>query len=231
MVVYHGEGGGLGGCDGDGVGDVCDNCVSAANSNQADGDCDGVGNACDVCPGGNDQIDNNNDGFPDCDVFPGMTALIPAWKCGNNNTKVLLCHIPPGNNPNKQTLCISPSAVQAHLNHGCYVGPCDNASCTPPQNFSMPGWDHGQATAANWDFEVFPNPANTEVSILYLAISGQSSLEIFDAVGRKVWTERLSDGQEVSTIQLDESRFGNGMYTVLVNSGGLVQTKRLMIMK
>ena len=32
--------------DGDGVGDVCDNCVSTVNSNQTDTDQDGIGDLC-----------------------------------------------------------------------------------------------------------------------------------------------------------------------------------------
>ena len=35
--------------DGDGVGNVCDNCPTA-NAAQSDADGDGVGDACDVCP-------------------------------------------------------------------------------------------------------------------------------------------------------------------------------------
>ena len=52
----------------------------------------------------------------DCGGFP----------CGNNDNKVLLCHVPPGNTGNEQTLCISPNAVPAHLaNHeGDHCGPC-----------------------------------------------------------------------------------------------------------
>jgi photosystem II stability/assembly factor-like uncharacterized protein len=41
-----------------------------------DDDCDGVGNKCDLCPGGDDQVDANGDGLPDCKYFPGMEYLI-----------------------------------------------------------------------------------------------------------------------------------------------------------
>lgn len=36
--------------DGDGIGDLCDNCPNAANPDQQDSDGDGVGDACDQCP-------------------------------------------------------------------------------------------------------------------------------------------------------------------------------------
>ncbi len=52
----------------------------------------------------------------DCSAFP----------CGNNNNKVLLCHVPPGNPANAHTLCISAKAVAAHLEShpGDHCGPC-----------------------------------------------------------------------------------------------------------
>ncbi len=44
----------------------------------------------------------------------------------NNLTKdkVLLCHIPPGNKLNPQTIVVGKSALPAHLKHGDYLGQC-----------------------------------------------------------------------------------------------------------
>ena len=39
--------------------------------------------------------------------------------------KVLICHIPPGNPGNPQTISVSVNAVPAHLAHGDSVGPCE----------------------------------------------------------------------------------------------------------
>lgn len=41
-----------------------------------------------------------------------------------NDNKVTICHIPPGNPGNPQTITISVNALQYHLNHGCSVGTC-----------------------------------------------------------------------------------------------------------
>lgn len=38
--------------------------------------------------------------------------------------KVLICHIPPGNPGNPQTISVSVNAVPAHLGHGDHLGPC-----------------------------------------------------------------------------------------------------------
>ena len=42
--------------DMDGVGNLCDNCIGNANSDQSDGDGDGAGDVCDPCPG--DALDD-----------------------------------------------------------------------------------------------------------------------------------------------------------------------------
>lgn len=47
----------------------------------------------------------------------------------NNNGKVTICHLPPGNPGNSQTLSVAPSAIKAHLAHGDWIGSCD--SCNP----------------------------------------------------------------------------------------------------
>jgi hypothetical protein len=57
--------------DGDGANDCEDNCVDAANADQADGDGDGLGDACDNCPAtaNADQADGDANGVGDvCDA-------------------------------------------------------------------------------------------------------------------------------------------------------------------
>ena len=53
--------------DGDGVGDLCDNCAGVSNAEQADMDADGIGVACDEC------VDLDRDGFGEAG-FPAATC-------------------------------------------------------------------------------------------------------------------------------------------------------------
>ncbi|RAJ16202.1 hypothetical protein [Olleya aquimaris] len=39
-------------------------------------------------------------------------------KGNNNNNKITICHIPPGNPANMHQITISVNALQAHLDHG-----------------------------------------------------------------------------------------------------------------
>ena len=59
--------------DTDGVGDVCDNCPSHYNQDQANSDTDPYGNVCDNCPlvANPGQGDADGDGLGDaCDPLP-----------------------------------------------------------------------------------------------------------------------------------------------------------------
>ena len=53
----------------------------------------------------------------------------------HNEKKITICHIPPGNPQNKQTLRVGKPAAKAHLAHGDTVGKCEGdstADTTPP---------------------------------------------------------------------------------------------------
>ena len=127
--------------DNDGIADENDNCPDTANADQADADgdligdiCDdtpngdddndGVDNAVDVCQGSDDAIDTDQDGTPDgCDSTPNGDENEGG---NNNNGKITICHYPPGNSGNVQTIEISVSAWPAHEAHGDSLGACNN---------------------------------------------------------------------------------------------------------
>ena len=61
--------------------------------------------------------------------FPilGLTVFLtgPANGSPGRDHKVTICHFPPGNPANMQTITIDWSAVPAHVaNHGDYIGVC-----------------------------------------------------------------------------------------------------------
>jgi len=54
--------------------------------------------------------------------------LIPNFSqfaIGAHDNKITLCHFPPGNPENFQTLSVGPPAVRSHLDHGDVLGDCE----------------------------------------------------------------------------------------------------------
>lgn len=106
-----------------------DTCQSTVTLQGPDNDCDLYANGCDQCDGGDDSIDNDNDGFPDCAFPPTLYAdLETAWYCGNaasGEQKVWVCHYPD------QSICIEYSQVYTYVSffQNDYLGPCYSIGC------------------------------------------------------------------------------------------------------
>jgi hypothetical protein len=116
---------------------------------------------------------------------PSCTSVSSAdVTCGNHNQKVVLCHLPPGNPSNHQTLCIAPSAVPAHLaNHpGDCVGSCDLYYRIA-----------GSAPIEILDFlaEVYPNPFNHNFTVHVISSEETPvTVMIHDITGRIIETNK-----------------------------------------
>jgi hypothetical protein len=54
-----------------------------------------------------------------------IPAAYATFDGGNDNDKVTICHIPPGNPDNAHTIRVSDNAVDAHLDHGDTLGKCE----------------------------------------------------------------------------------------------------------
>jgi hypothetical protein len=61
-------------------------------------------------------------------ALTGMVMTTPTSAQADGQDKVTICHVPPGNPENAQTITIGFPAVEAHMaNHeGDFFGPCDH---------------------------------------------------------------------------------------------------------
>lgn len=143
-----------------------------------------------------------------------VTVTVLDWRCGNNLDKVTLCH-------NGHTICVAMSAVQAHLDHGDYLGGClatkDNTSL--PMEFAMS--------------QNYPNPFNPVTHIDFsIPDDGTVDLAVFDLFGRKV-KQIASEMMEAGTHHVDFSAadFPSGIYVYRLEWNGHVITRRMTLMK
>ncbi len=103
-------------------------CQSIVTLAGPDNDCDFMVNGCDLCEGGDDTVDVDGDGFPDCAYPPASyTDVEDLWKCdsGNNVEEVWVCHSP------NQSICIDYAEVYTHVSYhqDDYLGPCHAVGC------------------------------------------------------------------------------------------------------
>ena len=66
-------------------------------------------------------------------LVPSRALAVPG-PCPPNSNKTTICHRPPGNPSNEQTLCVGPNAADRHLleHPGDELGPCPPPPSPPP---------------------------------------------------------------------------------------------------
>ncbi len=79
----------------------------------------------------------------------------------------------------------------------------------------------------------YPNPFNPSTTIAFgLTSASRVTIEVFNALGQKVAT--LFEGRQspgVHRVQFEAGNLGNGVYLCRIQAGGLVGTKRMILMK
>ncbi len=152
---------------------------------------------------------------------PACTTVNSAnVQCGHNGQKVILCHVPPGNPNNPQTLCIAPGAVPAHLaNHpGDCIGPC---SLYYPR-LSSAAYDEDETSS--FAVVAYPNPFNKTFSLeLFNTSEEQLDVIIYDVTGRTV--EAYSDINERTVIG---NNLRKGIYFVEARQGDSIHRIRIV---
>jgi cysteine-rich repeat protein len=105
-------------CTDDSCDEVNDVCVNAPN----DANCPDDGLFCN----GDEFCDPVNDCSSTGDPCPAGTVCNEDTDTCDEVDKVTICHIPPGNPDKARTLNIDAESVPDHLDHGDYLGPCDD---------------------------------------------------------------------------------------------------------
>lgn len=84
---------------------------------------------------------NNQERIIEASQDSVIIAKIPKSTVENQTPqeqKITICHSPPGNPENKQTIEVGTSALQAHMDHGDKIGPCNGTVTASNTNVSVP---------------------------------------------------------------------------------------------
>jgi hypothetical protein len=146
-----------------------------------------------------------------CTAMDPVFVNVVGVRCVNNNNKVLVSHIPPGNPDNAHTICISENAVPAHLAHGCMPG-----ACAPAPTDSLVGGGLVEVV-------ISPNPVIVSGTIrVQSRASQQVTVYVVDATGRRLLLlldAPMSDGDE-RVLTLDQGQLPTGTSMVWVEALG-----------
>jgi hypothetical protein len=143
----------------------------------------------------------------------GFTVKVKDVRCGNNNDKVKVCH-------NGNTLCVSPSAIPAHLtHHGDCLDDCGNANARSVAS------NHIDLEGGN--IAVYPNPAHGRISVALKEMgAAYRSYQITDVNGRVITTQQIVGDVHSDVITIDISSYAKGIYIIrAVTDDGASLTK------
>jgi hypothetical protein len=162
-------------------------------------------------------------------------------KKGKYTGKVFICHAPPGNPSNNNTLSISVNAVASHLSQHSEdrLGSCSDAPCAAPSNMMMSNNStDGAATKEgkielslqNTELVAYPNPfsQNTTVSFKLPYTEDVAVLEMYDMRGVKIQSlfNGPANANQTYEVKFNGQEISAGSYTFR-----LITSKEVKIFK
>ncbi len=142
------------------------------------------------------------------------------------NGKVYVCHVPPGNPNNRQTLSVSINAVPAHVGQhgGDKLGTCSQVCGSQKSTESELAGE--LLEMGEMDLVVYPNPSNARFNFRIEGAT-EEPIEIFvtDMNGKEV--VYLSNVQPNEEISVDLGNLSNGIYHAVVKQGEITKSVKL----
>ena len=163
-----------------------------------------------------------------CTISKETTVYSEDARCfaGNSgNAKVKICHRTGNSNDPCHEICVAESAVQAHLDHGDYIGSCLPNCVKPVVHTKIAKLEKKLEEPIPFNVIAHPNPTNNLFTIIVEGGTNEKvEVLVYDTLGRMVKYIDNSDGQEI--------KFGEGLpsgtYIAIVSQGINQKTVKLI---
>jgi hypothetical protein len=153
-----------------------------------------------------------------CQRTAQVTVEVIDAVCGNKGDKVLICH-------NGNEICVSPSAIPAHLAHaGDYLGSCNATTRTTGAGIAK--------AETEAELNVFPNPFSNATNLEFtLAQAGNYQVQLIDMKGAlvKVIAEGEGEINKHYSHEINGENMPTGMYIVRLISASEVKHLKIML--
>lgn len=174
------------------------------------------------------QVTDANGCMSDLSAQAVITTInVVDVRCGNGLKKIILCHVPPGNFYNPQTICIAPSAIPSHLaNH-----PWD---CIGPCSLYYSDLKTPETVVEDLHYHISPNPVTYKAEISFMVFEiGYVRIELLDLLGRSIKNiyNNYTEADKESTVEFDVSEFTQGVYLIRIQSPDGVVTEKVTVVK
>jgi hypothetical protein len=143
-----------------------------------------------------------------------------------NNPKVIICHLPPGNPANQQTLSVGVSAVPAHVGQhgGDKLGSC-NAVCGFSKTDAIGELITEETPDGEVNLIVYPNPSNNEFNFRIESNSTEeATVTIYDITGKMVMEIKGKQPHDVITVS---GELSVGVYVAKVIQGSFNKSVKI----
>ena len=165
-----------------------------------------------------------------CEAISSVTINVVDLRCGKKNDKILVCHSSKGK---PSSTCVSANQLQAHLNHGDLLGPCNTAPARrfgqqePVKNEMTYEESSVEEQVQQKGFRIYPNPTASSFTIQlnYNQNHQKINLKVFDIAGRLVEEKQNLVPGIVLTIG---SSYLPGIYQVRIQQGDEVKNSRII---
>lgn len=184
-----------------------------------------------------------------CQFTDSMRVCVIDVVCGNSpdKTKIVMCHVPPGNPAGQHEVCIGLNAATNHLygpssKHGNdYLGPCNPTgapvACNGPSKTfeSESGGAEAAAAPAGYTFEAFPNPFSEKTTLRFSFDRDEHvKLTIYTVTGveiKTIFNGSVTESERYEVV-FDRNGIADGLYFArLVSSSGRVMTRKLELIR